>query len=41
MPYLDRADAAGELVWTSHYRPYEFDEYDDQGDLEANEAQPG
>jgi hypothetical protein len=37
MPYLDRADAAGELVWTTDYRPYEFDQYDD---LEANETTP-
>ncbi|MDB6085631.1 MAG: hypothetical protein JWN43_3512 [Gammaproteobacteria bacterium] len=39
MSYLDRADVAGELVWTNHYRAYEFDEYADQGDLEASEAQ--
>jgi hypothetical protein len=39
MPYLDRADTADEHVWTTHYRAFEFDEYDDHGDLEASEAQ--
>jgi len=35
IPYLDRAHIARELVWTSHYRAYEFDVYDDESDLEA------
>ena len=39
MPYLDRADVAGEIVWTNNYRAYEFDEYADEGDLEASEEQ--
>ena len=40
MPYLDRADVAGEHVWTNHHgHPYEFDDYTDEGDLDASEAQ--
>ena len=41
MPYLDRADAAGELVWSAHDSPYQFDEYGDQGDLDTIESPPG
>lgn len=35
MPYLDRAIAAGEFLWTTRYRPFTFDEIVDDADFET------
>lgn len=35
MPYLDRAIAAGEFVWTGHCRSFEFEEYVEETDLDT------